>query len=487
MMALHETMIDQVLAGFDTDIYKRKDGELAGLNLHFFAKLAACHLPVKFVPEVNGFYLFDSSTTTCAPANSTKMAKLLKDMLFEYGARQEIAGIDKLVSTSTLSELQTLLRMEVEEQGFFDRSNRSAPVIHAENGFLRPESDNSCWQLAEKDEAVERELHSCHRLQVAFDPSAECPEFMRFLQDGGLSEEDQFVLQSYLGQAQLGRNRDNSILLVNGDGGNCHRQLLTLIRRIIGEGGIAFLPHGSFGVRKIYQEILGRHLAMASEVPPEYLITCGSETVLSLTGNDPIRLETRGGNENFYIEGEYPVILFSNQRLRLSLQGDKEAWRRRLLSISFAQTDHGKENQESCQQTVELLQQEQSGILNWMLAGALEVLKNNGLIPRSKEQIRAIDDILEEADSVQVFCTEILTKADSSDTVTCLDLQTAYVSYCLGRHWTPLAKHQAGGLLQQTLFRLFRIPQATDITRDGTSKRGYRRLKIQDNVNTNNK
>jgi len=481
-MALDETMADNVLRGYDGDVFKRKDGEPTGLNLQFFAGLAASKLSVKFVAEVECFYVFDHSTSVWTPATTTQMHKLLRELLCAYRDLKHLTGMDRLITPGILSNLLTLLRMEVETAGFFNRDvDHALPVIHAENGFLRPDADKSCWQLAEADDAAVQTHHSRHRLNAAFDPAAECPEFLRFLQEAGLRQDDQSVLQAYMGQALLGLNRDHSILLVNGGGGSSHLQLLSLIRRIIGEEAIAFLPHAASGIKHFYQHVLGRQLVIGTNVATDFLMTQGRETVVALTSGDPIRMETRGSNSTFSIDGVFPVILFSNQRLQLKLNGDRETWRRRLLSITFADTND-KKSQKNCQQAVELLQKERSGILNWLLAGALEVLKNDGQISRSPAQMRAVDDILDEAESVHIFCNEMLTKADSSNTVSCQELQTAYVSYCLDRGWVPLSRHQAGGLLNQTIYRLFRLPQATDITRDGTNKRGYRQLQLGKNT-----
>ena len=49
------------------------------------------------------------------------------------------------------------------------------------------------------------------------------------------------------------------------------------------------------------------------------------------------------------------------------------------------------------------MDEEGSGILNWALEGAQELIRNNGQIPRSEEQTKRIEELLLESDSVRAF------------------------------------------------------------------------------------
>lgn len=54
-----------------------------------------------------------------------------------------------------------------------------------------------------------------------------------------------------------------------------------------------------------------------------------------LTGCDFIEAEFKGGNTRASLMGVFNILITSNNRLRVRLDGDEEAWRRRLLLVKF--------------------------------------------------------------------------------------------------------------------------------------------------------
>ena len=48
--------------------------------------------------------------------------------------------------------------------------------------------------------------------------------------------------------------------------------------------------------------------------------------------------EQKGGTGSFQIQGNYCIVITSNSRLQVKLDGDVEAWRRRLLIVRFEGT-----------------------------------------------------------------------------------------------------------------------------------------------------
>ncbi|MFA6931920.1 MAG: phage/plasmid primase, P4 family [Lentisphaeria bacterium] len=471
-------MIDKLEKRYDPPVTRNKNGDPNGINLHFLAELAAYTLPLKFIPEEACYYHYSQEYSLWEPAADDDVKEKLKDFLFNYRNYFRIKGMDQLVTIAAITTIMQFMRPHMREERFFyPDSDVSKTVVHVQNGFLQPGANNSCWYLVDADDTTKREFRSRHRFNVAFAPIETCPQFMRFLQDAGLDEDAQRVMQLYFGQVLLGPNRSQTILLINGEGGSGKSTLLAILREIIGDESIAVMPYGGLGDRFTNQAFVGKRLLIGADVKPDFLMTKGGNTLKSLIGGDPIRVEAKGSNSIFNIDGTFSGTLVSNQRLRLRVEGDHEAWRRRLLSITFS-----KKRDASCpvnpNLAKEMLANESSGILNWMLTGALELLQNNGIIQKSKKQQQAVNDIVDESDSVNVFCEQILSKGNNSDTVSCDELQTAYATYCINRVWRPLPKREAGLQFGKNLLSLFRVTQATDIFRDGGNKRGYRRIRI---------
>ena len=55
----------------------------------------------------------------------------------------------------------------------------------------------------------------------------------------------------------------------------------------------------------------------------------------SLTSYDPMTVELKNSNESPSIVGSFNVIVTCNSRLTVHLEGDTDAWRRRLVIINY--------------------------------------------------------------------------------------------------------------------------------------------------------
>jgi hypothetical protein len=121
--------------------------------------------------------------------------------------------------------------------------------------------------------------------------------------------------------------------------------------------------------------------------------------------------------------------------------GDSEAWARRLLWIDFTQPKaakviHGFDGW--------LLEHEGSGILNWMLEGAvklLAVLDRHEPFPMTAEQRQRVDNLLSESDAARKFITTCVQRSPFPlDCITATDLFSAYLTFCDERGWSPLSQ-----------------------------------------------
>lgn len=102
------------------------------------------------------------------------------------------------------------------------------------------------------------------------------------------------------------------------------------------------------------------------------------------------------------VYGIFNIAVTCNATLRIRLDGDADAWRRRLLIFSFQSVP-----KKPIPRFSELLvKQEGSGILNWSLRGAEQLLfelEKHGTMLLSTAQQNRIDDLLEQSDPVRAF------------------------------------------------------------------------------------
>lgn len=86
-----------------------------------------------------------------------------------------------------------------------------------------------------------------------------------------------------------------------------------------------------------------------------------------------LEAERKGSNQTFFVDGNFNVLLTSNSRLRVRLEGDQSAWNRRLTIARYEKPFPGKKIPEIHEH---LLATEGPGILNWSLEGTRTLLQD---------------------------------------------------------------------------------------------------------------
>lgn len=176
------------------------------------------------------------------------------------------------------------------------------------------------------------------------------------------------------------------------------------------------------------------------------------------------------------IRGDFNILMTCNSRLMVKLQGDAEAWARRLLWIDFTEA---KTTKPIPHFDAWLLRHEGSGILNWMLEGAvrlLAVLDAHEPFPMTGEQRERVNNLLSESDAARKF---IMTCVERSpfplDCITSAELFAGYLTFCDGRGWTPLAQRAFEMKAKDLMVQVHRAGPTNKISREGHNgfQRGY--------------
>src|SRR5206468_580284 len=104
---------------------------------------------------------------------------------------------------------------------------------------------------------------------------------------------------------------------------------------------------------------------------------------------------------------QFNVIVTSNSRLTVYLEGDADAWRRRLVIVNY---DRPKPPVVIPDLAEKILREEGPGVLNFMLDGLESLRAANWDLRLNEAQQRCVDDLLLESDSHRVFVSECLVK-----------------------------------------------------------------------------
>ena len=74
-------------------------------------------------------------------------------------------------------------------------------------------------------------------------------------------------------------------------------------------------------------------LLVGVDVPANFLAQKGAYILKGLTGGDYFDTEKKRNAGSFQVKGNYCIIMTSNSKLQVKLEGDVGAWKRRLLIV----------------------------------------------------------------------------------------------------------------------------------------------------------
>jgi P4 family phage/plasmid primase-like protien len=421
-------------------------------------------------PAVSRFYVYDPATGLWRH-QTDEVTVCQIGLCFQVIVSEE--GYPDLISKRSSSILHGLCELARGIAERRDAFNQRRDVIHVSNGML---ALDDAGHIELKPFAPE--FYSRNRSEIAWNPDADCPRFKRDLLLSAMPEEDANLIQRYAGQCLLGMNLSQTFLILRGTPGGGKTTLANVIEGVIGRHNVTELRISQLCERFELIRYVGRTLLSGKDVPGDFLNMRPAHVLKALVGGDTLEGEVKHGNESFSIEGRYNVLISTNTRLRVKLDTDAGAWRRRMLIVDYAKPKPAKPipNFDSI-----LLREEGEGILRWAVDGAIQLkqeMDSFGALQLTESQRRRVDDLLSESDSVRSFVRECVVYSQGSE-IAIHDLMSAYRDFCELREWEPVRDRQFQSELPDAMLEFHRAIRRNDIRQDGKSVRGYRGVKLQ--------
>jgi P4 family phage/plasmid primase-like protien len=359
---------------------------------------------------------------------------------------------------------------------------RARSVLQVDDGFFKPDVlesvavANGVLRLADRTlQPFSPSYRRRNKLTVAFDPAARCPLFLDTLMEAALDDDDVSLVQRWCGLALLGENLAQRILLLTGTAGGGKGALVRVVCGIIGEKNLASLRTGLLAERFELGRYIGRTLLYGADVPDDFLNHKSASVLKALTGGDPVTVELKNSNEVLGFTCRFNVIVTSNSRLTVHLEGDTDAWRRRLAIVRYARPKPANVIPDLSER---ILREEGSGVLNWMLDGLDQLRADKWQLRLNEPQQRRVDDLLLESDGHREFVRRCLAK-ESNATLTLNDSFAAYLDFCNDRGWEAISRNRFGRLIPDAVVQEHRVILRRDI-KDGAGKeqQGWKGLRL---------
>ncbi len=433
------------------------------LNQQHVAALYASQHHIVYEPGPDDFREYDSLTGLWRTKSDKRLQLELGHLVKALSEKYTAPNVMAARTQGLLCQLVSLLKGEVEDADFFTGKPN---LIHAANGMLDLTVDPPVLRK------FSPEYRSRNRTEIGVDETAECPRFRADLLDMALDTNDQSLLQRYAGQCLLGRNPTQRMLLLRGIASGSKSTIAEIVERIIGVHNVAQLRVHLLDERFEIASFVGRSLLCGKDVPGNFLDSRQAYVLKALVGGDLLQGEQKNARHRFDVRGDFNVIITSNSRLRVRLDADVAAWRRRLLIVDFTRPPVAKPIPYFARILVD---EEGPGILNWAIEGAVMLLrdiKEHGGIHLTEQQRQRVEDLLSESDSVRKFVSECVRAAPGQD-VTVSELCQAYTDFCDQRGWEPLPIHRFEAKIADAMLEIHRSARRNDIKRAGKNARGF--------------
>jgi P4 family phage/plasmid primase-like protien len=428
--------------------------------------------PTVFLRGENRFYTYSPKHGIYLLSSEEDISARLSALLLSCArACKEDCDVDALEfglrdSSALAGAVKRAKSLNVVPDNFFSGSMEE--FLPVGNGILRI-SDRTLLPLSPT-------YHFRNKLAVYYIPGAKCPTFENVLLGNSLDFDDIGLLQRCCGLALVGRNKSQAILILSGTAGAGKGTFVRVLKGIIGEANIGSLRTEQLNQRFEIGRLIDRTLLYGADVPANFLSTENASVLKSLTGGDPITVELKSSMASPSLTCEFNIIVTSNSRLVVHLEGDVEAWLRRLKIIRY---EKPKPANVIPDLDKIILQNEASGVLNWMLDGLYALQAANWQLALSPGQSARVDELLLESDSVNVFFRERCVADTAAEGLTVTDAFAAYSDFCMDRGWTGLSRNLFGRDCQEVAQRLFRVATRHDITgADGKKQRGWKGFRL---------
>lgn len=434
-----------------------------GLNESYFAGLHASQNVELWEPLERTFYKYDHHTGLYSDVTSDVVKQELSESILAMGRAVQLMGLIKDRSDRRLAAIVSQLKGVVEKRDAFSKKEQ---FIHLANGVL----------VFKNNEADLMEFSSDYRSRnqspIAFDPEATCDRFLNDLVLPAVHAEDVVIIQKYLGLCLLGRNIIQRFLILDGEAGRGKSQLAIVFQHLVGMLNCTQLRTEHLHERFELYRFLKKTLLIGVDVPADFLSTKGATVIKGLVGGDIMDAEQKNGTGCFPVEGTFCIVVTSNSRLRVRLEGDVGAWRRRLLIVRYEAPPPGKKIPDFGKHLVAV---EGSGILNWALQGLAALLQDVaeiGDIRLTGRQSGTVDSLLAESDSLRQFLKDRVAKSDEGD-LTVNEIVQAYAEYCPTKGWNPMPITVIQRQVEGLMLELFQTVKNHCVERSGKQQKGF--------------
>ena len=275
-----------------------------------------------------------------------------------------------------------------------------------------------------------------YQLPFGYEPKAKAPLFQTYLDRVLPDIEKQKVLAEYLGFIFIkhGSNslKEEKALVLYGSGANGKSVFFEIVNALFGEQNISSYSLQSLTNDSGYYraKIANKLVNYASEINGKLEASIFKQ----LVSGEPVEARLPYG-EPFTMK-HYAKLIFNSNELPRDVE-HTNAFFRRFMIVTFDETI--PEAEQDKQLHAKIIDNELSGVFNWVLEGLERLLKQKRFTDCKAVQT-AVEDYKTQSDSVKLYLKENDLQADANNYRLIKELYSEYRCFCLEDGFKPVNK-----------------------------------------------
>lgn len=371
-----------------------EDGNFTTINGNIFAR----HILKNFdITTKGGIIFYYYVNNFWSKISEHKLKKILRRFFNSFEKDKWSGGIQELYISNLVLECTEVEIMQ-----------KNLNYINVKNGIFNM-----------KKMALEphnKRIFSTVQMPIKYNPKAECPMFIDFLED--IFEEDKeliLLVQEILGYCLTSSTTAQKIFIFLGEGANGKSVLCSVFNALCGQDNVSNISlrtlSNQFAKAGLVDKLL--NISTENELVGGKLNT---EDIKAISSGDVVQIERK--YENSYSQRLYAKLLFAVNRLPYS-KDNSYALMRRLVIVPFNKTYVA--NAVTPQQgkidilLTDKLLTELNGIFNFALEGLKRLHNNSYIFTSSKKSLDILEDYKLEINPFLDFIQSCIEEVDNTD------------------------------------------------------------------------
>lgn len=378
-----------------------KEKQIRGVNGNLFASHILKHHDLLYTSG-DRFYFWENGVWKFVDEN--KLSRVLRDFLHQYAPHLWTVKIEEAYLEPLKREAPRVEQLDANRQ-----------YINLENGMF----DLKTFRLIPH----QKELYSSIQVPIRYDPNAECPTFMKFLNEVFESDQERINLTGEIfGYCLTAETKTDNVFILYGKGANGKSVLADVLLQLCGKENCSAVSLKELGSPFARLDLVDKlvNIATENEIGSRDFDT---QHLKSITSGDPIRVEIKHGKSFMY----KPICKLFFALNNLPYSKDKsDGYLRRLTILPFNKSFKGKKADVHLR---DKLKAELPGILNFALKGLQRLRKNKYLFTESSAVNQTVMDYADRLNPLRIFVDDMIEGDEHGNRIPYSNLRSKYVEW----------------------------------------------------------